>query len=131
MVWILREKEAAAVSKLDAAGRYDYCVKKVADTTALFGLKNENGWAIAADDRGNELFPVWPHERYAADCATGQWKSYSPAAISVDDWLSRWTFGLERDGRLAAIFPTAKGQGIAVPASRFAADLKSALAELE
>jgi Protein of unknown function (DUF2750) len=131
MAWIINEKELASVLQLETPKRYSYCVKKIADLQRLYSLKNDAGWAVAADDAGNELIPIWPHEAFASLCAVGPWHGYFPQAIAIDVWLARWIPGIERDGRLIAVFPTAQNYGVAVNPADFAAHLQAELAKYE
>ena len=123
MAWILRDQEIKAVTGLNGAKRCEYLVKRVADTEQLWSLRAADGWVQMGDDTGAPLFPIWPHERYAEACATGDWADCKPAPISLEDWLQAWTPGLEKDARKVAVFPLATGAGV-VMAPR---DLESAL----
>ncbi len=131
MTWVLKRNEIDSVTALDAPARCEYCVKKIADEGRLFGLKGDMGWAIAGDDEGCELFPIWPHAEYAAMCAVGQWEHYLPQAIDVGTWLARWLPGLERDRRLVAVFPTPDGKGAPFGAARFSELLHAAMEDYE
>ena len=78
MVWIPKEEEIVAVLQLDGPARYEYWIKKVADQQEIWSLWQQGGWALAGDDAGRILAPVWPHAKYASLCATGLWKGYVP-----------------------------------------------------
>lgn len=131
MTWTINDKEIESVLHLDAPNRYLYCVKKIADEQRLWSLKSNAGWALGTNDTGDELIPIWPHEAFASLCADGPWQGCSPQAISIDEWLSRWIPGIERDGRLIAVFPTAQNVGVAVKAAEFVTHLQSELAKYE
>lgn len=125
------EKEIESVLRLDAPNRYLYCVKRIADWQRLYSLKSNAGWALAANDAGDELVPIWPHEAFASLCAGGPWQDYSPQVIGIDEWLVRWIPGIERDSRLIAVFPTAEKKGVAVNAADFVKHLRAELAKYE
>jgi hypothetical protein len=131
MGWVLRDNEIESVILLDGPKRYGYCVKKIADQQQLWGLRQEDGWALAVDDAGHELLPVWPHEKFALLCATGIWAGHQPKAIDLDDWLERWTPGMNKDGRLVAVFPTPQDKGVAVDPRRLEVDLREELSQYE
>ena len=131
MAWVPSEKELVAVLELDDAKRYSYCIKKFADERILWGLWKENGWAVFGDDLGREVVPVWPHARYAALCAIDELAGYTPKQIPLDPWLERWLPGMEKDGRLAAVFATPKKRAVVVPPSRMGMDLREELANYE
>jgi hypothetical protein len=125
MGWVPQEQEVKAVLKMDGARRCEYFVKRVVDTEQLWSLRGGDGWVLMADDTGTPLVPVWPHERYAQECADGDWADCQPSPIALEAWLRAWTPGLEKDGRQVAVFPTAVGAGV-VLASR---ELEAALRE--
>jgi catechol 2,3-dioxygenase-like lactoylglutathione lyase family enzyme len=37
--------------------------------------------------------------------AVGDWLGYSPRRIALEEWLTRWTAGVEQDRRAVAVFP--------------------------
>jgi hypothetical protein len=124
MTWNPTPKEIESVCRLDDSKRYTYLIKKVADQEMLWGLRDDTGWAVAADPSGREVFPIWPHEHYAALSAIGEWSNRKPSAIKLDDWLSKWLPGLERDNRLIAVFPSAQTRGVVVEPARMAEDIR-------
>lgn len=87
-------------------GRYEYLVKKVADQQELWSLW-EGGWALLGDKERGEFVPIWPHPDFAKAYASGEWSGYVPKLIQLDDWLGKWTPGMQRDHRKVAIFPIA------------------------
>ena len=131
MTWAMHDKEYETVLTLPGEERYAYLVKRVADWELVWSLADDDDWALAADGEGHELVPVWPHERFATGCATGNWAGYRPRSIEVSDWLHLWLPGLTRDGRLIAAFPTPGGQGVVITPERFGDDLRAELSRLE
>lgn len=131
MAKLISDPEFINVSALPGPGRYSHFIFQVADWAEVWGLRGADGWVLAADDEGHPLMPVWPHERYAAACATGDWSNTVPEAISLERWLVAWAPGLARDGRRVAVFPLPAGAGVAVDAERLAADLSAACEQIE
>jgi hypothetical protein len=126
----LNDKQFEAVSRLPLQKRYEHLIKRVGDWQELWSLKDgEDKWVLGADDLGRELFPVWPHPRYAEASAIGHWAGSTPAAISLRDWLAKWTPGLSEDKRLVTVFPTDDPNGAAIEPEAFAADLRDYLTE--
>lgn len=123
MMWILRDEEKEAVSALDGPSRYDYFVKKVADENCVWSLWKD-GWALAEDPCGCPVVPVWPHAKFAEMCAKESWMAHEPRQIELEVWLDRWLPGIQQDGRLIAIFPTADDKGVVVAPERLANDLE-------
>lgn len=71
-------------------------LKKIAESSEAWGLKNADGWVVVADDAGREMIPLWPHSRYAEACAIDTWSDCKPISIDVhkildelDPWISR------------------------------------------
>ncbi len=126
MTWTPSDKEIEAVLRLPGPKRYSHFIKRVADMERLWGLWDE-GWAMTADDQGRQLLPVWPHERYAALWAVGEWAAYVPKPIELKEWLERWIPGLEKDRILVAVFPTPDGKGVPVEPRRMENDLREEL----
>lgn len=115
----------------DGLTRYEYSIKKIADQECVWSLANDDGWALAGDDTGQECVPIWPHAEYATACAVDVWSGHEPKPIAFEAWLARWTPGMERDGRQIAVFPTTGQRGVVTPPGRFADDLRAELAKYE
>ena len=131
MSWQPNDKEMAVVLSLDAPLRYGHWIKKVADQEEVWSLWNEEGWALAGDDSGHEMVPVWPHSRYAELCAKGVWAGCRAKSIPLDVWLDRWIPGMVRDQLLVSVFPTPGGKGICVEPKRLEQDLRNELSNYE
>jgi hypothetical protein len=90
-----------------------------------------DGWILLGDDEGHEAVPVWPHERYAAACASGDWVGSEPRPIPLAEWRTAWLPGIARDGRRLAVFPTPNDKGPVVTAERLQAGLDKELRNYE
>ena len=130
MPWTPNDREIESVLGLATSDRYMHFVRKVADQQELWSLWSD-GWMLASDDAGRELIPVWPHQKYAAVCATGRWEGSAPKAIELKTWLERWIDGAKRDGRLFAVFPTPESRGAVVEPDRLSADIELELTRYE
>lgn len=78
-------------------------IDEVLESGKLWGLKSEDGWAVcdSVEFEETEVFPFWSREEEAARHCNGEWKIYSPAPISLDDFLEEWLPGMHEDGALA------------------------------
>jgi hypothetical protein len=119
---VVSEKEMDDVLKLDGQQRYDYFIKRVADWEQAWGLW-QDGWALFADDGGRGAFPLWPAREYAESCMTGEWSSYRPTEIQLEDLVGELLGRLASDGTLVVAFPTPQSKGVVVDAERVRADL--------
>lgn len=127
----LTRQQFQAVSALPSLQRYRHFIGRVSDWQLVWGLRNEGGWVTASDSNGNSVAPFWPHPDYAIACAVGEWAGNSPASIDVHHFLSRWLPGMEKDGMLAAVFPTPTMQGIVVSPRQLQRDIEEELSCLE
>ncbi|HEY2585405.1 MAG TPA: DUF2750 domain-containing protein [Tepidisphaeraceae bacterium] len=133
MSWELRDKEFESVIKLGAPARYEYAIKRIADRQEVWSLW-ENGWVLLGADDGREMVPVWPHARFAAAYAVGDWADREPRAIELSAWIDRWIPGITRDGRAVAVFPTRTAdanRGTVVEPEQMLQDLRGELDMVE
>ena len=82
-----------------------------------------------ADNEGEEMVPVWPHSLFAEASAVGEWLGYNPRKITLEEWLTRWTLGLEKDNRKVAVFPVLEGQATTASPLKLKTDLELELAK--
>jgi Protein of unknown function (DUF2750) len=127
MNWHVNDAEFTSVLRLPAPRRYEYFVKRVASHGQLWGLRGNGGWVIAEDDKGDQHFPVWPHQRFAQAMADEQWSDGVPAAIDIDEWVDEWLLDFDRDALRVAVFQTPDDQGVAVSPQRLKRDLDTEL----
>ncbi|WP_243292304.1 DUF2750 domain-containing protein [Bacillus sp. FJAT-47783] len=99
----MNEKEYYAVLNLPAIKRYEYFLKKVVDWEEVWGLYHD-GWAMTKDDIGNLLIPFWPKKEFAQYCAKGEWDSYKPEIIELEEFIDEWLPGIKKDGYKPSIF---------------------------
>jgi hypothetical protein len=107
----VNDKQLSAVLKLPGRERFKHFVIRVVDEQVAWALFRE-GWALAATDDGQTVFPLWPAQRYADICATGDWDGYESVAIPLDDLLAELLPNLERDGVLPGVFFVPNGAGV-------------------
>ncbi|MBY0012066.1 DUF2750 domain-containing protein [Paenibacillus typhae] len=99
----MTSKEFEAVIKLPANIRYEYFIKKVADSEEIWGLYDD-GWAMTADDSGILLIPFWPKKEFAQYCAYEEWSNYKAQSISLDEFISDWLPNMVKDQYKPSIF---------------------------
>jgi hypothetical protein len=121
MPWELTDQEFENVRKLGADERYRYFISRVIDTERVWMLRSNDGeWAVGTDDDGTEVLPAWPHERYAAAAAEGEWAADKPTWVPLPEWLE----ALEHE---VAVFPDDQGGGVRATQQRLLTDVKAAL----
>ena len=131
MSYPLNRQQFQAVSALASHQRYRHFIGRVSDWQLVWGLRNEGGWVTALYSNGNPVAPFWPHPDYAIACAVGEWAGNAPASIDIHHFLSRWLPGMEKDGMLAAVFPTPAMQGVFVSPRQLQSDIEEELSCME
>lgn len=129
----MRDKEFESVMKLAAPARYEYTIKRIADRQEVWSLWKD-GWVLLGADDGRELVPVWPHARFGAAYAIGDWADREPRAIELSAWTERWIPGMTRDRRAVAVFPTqtaGESRGVVVEPEQMLQDLRRELDLIE
>lgn len=126
----LHPKQIEAVVALSGPERYSHFIKQTADSKEVWGLYKD-GWAMAATDDGEPVFPLWPAEEYAAMSARNEWAGYESSSIALEDLIGELLPMLERDGVLPGIFFTPAEKGVTPKVSRLLEDLHHELSRYE
>jgi hypothetical protein len=116
-----------AVLQLPALRRYRHFLERAIATGEVWGLQ-EDGWALAVDAAGRDVFTLWPAPEYAALCATRLWEGYEPQVITLQELESALLPELEAGGLMLGIFNTPTGQGYPVTPAQLLEDLQAARA---
>jgi hypothetical protein len=111
------------VLSMSADKRYTYLLKQVALTQEIWILTDEHGCLMLSSE-DEDCVPVWPAKEFAQYWATGDWAECVPKAISLEDWLSRWTSGLEGDEVNVAVFPNPEEEGLIIFPDAFDEELR-------
>lgn len=122
----ISQKQIDAVSALAGPKRYEHFIKVVADRQEVWGLYKD-GWALAATDDGQKVFPVWPAKEYAELCAEKEWRGYEAEPFSLDDFMSELLPNLQSDRVLIGIFYTPLNNGITPEIEQVLSDLEREL----
>lgn len=115
-----------AVVTLPAQQRYEYFVKRVAETREVWGLFR-NGWALATKDDGTLVFALWPEREFAQLCAEFEWEGYQAQAFALDELLDELLPQLQHDGLVLGIFRTPGSKGVMPTPGLLRADLQDEL----
>ncbi len=122
---LVSEKEFSSVIQLPIEKRYSYAVKLICDEQIIWGLVDplDSKWRMSFDNEGNEHIPFWPHSKYAEASAEGNWTGSVPKSITIDDFLTKWLPGMERDHLKVSFFPTPKEVQISVEPLKLLTDI--------
>lgn len=122
----INQKQLESVIALSGPKRYQHFVKVVTDWEEVWGLY-QNGWALAATDDGQNVFPLWPAKEYAQLCAAKEWEGYEPESFSLNDFMNELLPNLRDDGVLPGIFYTPSDNGVMPTVDQLLADLNEEL----
>jgi hypothetical protein len=127
----ITEPEVKSVSALEDFKRYKYAIKRIADHTNVYTLKNKTGnWAISTIEQ-NKLFPIWPAAVYAENCIIDDWAGFEVEEISLNNFQKDLMNAIEKDGFLLNIFPVGQTTGFIVDVEEFTRDIKEELKNYE
>lgn len=119
------QEHIQTVLRLPSARRYAYFLQRVTESGEVWGLEGE-GWALALDDAGRDVLPLWPEREFAALCATRLWSGFEPRPIRVQELVENVLPQLEEEGMPVGVFFTPQGQGHPVTARELIEALKTA-----
>lgn len=119
----LTQDQLDSVNKMRPDERFNYCVKEIAANRKVWILTDEHG-CVMLNTEDEDCVPVWPHEEFAAEWATGEWEHCKAESISTAKWFSRWTNGLEDDELSVVVFPNSNEEGVVLYPDEFEFELK-------
>lgn len=122
------EKRKATNSVLALTGkeRYHHFIKVVCDWEEVWGLYND-GWALAALEDGQQVFPLWPKKEYAQLCLAKEWVDYKPEVFSLTECMEELLPSLRADNILPGIFYTPSDTGVTTTIEQLLNDLNEEL----
>ena len=115
------------VLQLPAQRRYRHFLERAVASGEVWGLQ-EDGWALAVDAEGRDVFTLWPAPEYAVLCATRLWEGFEPHPITLQELESVLLPELEAGGLMLGIFNTPTGHGYPVTPAQLREDLQAARA---
>lgn len=87
--------------------RYKMLMQIVSETKLLWIVESESSVLTLWNDEQVELLPVWPSKELAAKCLTKSEidEGFSPVSRNLEQWLSKTTPAIIREGILVGAFP--------------------------
>lgn len=119
----LSKEQLESVSKMRPDERFNYCIKEIAKHRQVWILTDEHG-CVMLNTEDEDCVPVWPHEEFATQWATGEWEHCKAEPISTAKWFSRWTYGLADDELSVVVFPNDNEEGVVLYPDEFEFELK-------
>lgn len=119
----ITDKEVDAILKLKPFDRYQYFIKRVADSEQMYTLVDkDDNWALA-DVEGKDVFSVWSVPEFALPCASGKWENFSVKEITIEQFEDDIIDEIDKNGYLINVFPIKGKSGFIVDINEFAKDL--------
>ena len=86
----------------DNENRHKIFVRTVLKEGIVWGLRCDDGWAIAPSTMYEDasVMPFWSHRASAKAVAKEEWSEYEPTAIDLESFIDNWLRGMHDDGVL-------------------------------
>lgn len=119
----ITSKEIEAVSQLEAFKRYEYFIKRVADSEKIYTLIDDNGDLAVADVDDSTVISFWSASEFAENNAVDEWSSFSVKEISLEEFEEEIIDVIEKNNWLINVFSAKDKSGFVVDINEFAKDL--------
>lgn len=111
-----------AVLALPPSRRHAWFLQRARESGEVWGLYAE-GWALALDEQGRDVLPLWPTSESARLCATHLWEGFEPRLIPLSELVEVLLPQLAEEDMAVGVFFTPQGQGWPVTAGELRAQL--------
>ncbi|MDC0712381.1 DUF2750 domain-containing protein [Stigmatella sp. ncwal1] len=118
----MSEARLQAVLALPPERRHAWFLQRVRESGEAWGLYAE-GWALAKDDQGNDVLPLWPTQAFAQRCAIRLWASFVPRRVALSELLEELLPALAEEALAVGVFFNPEGQGWPVAAQELGSQL--------
>jgi hypothetical protein len=119
----ITEQEIEAVSKLEPFQRYQYFIKRVADTEKMYTLADRDGNFAITILEGISVFSIWSSTQFALKCAEDEWSGFIVKEIILEEFEEETVDVIEENGWLLNVFSVKGKSGFVVDINEFARDL--------
>lgn len=123
-------KEIETLMSCNPDVRYQYTIKRIADTETLWTLGVDNQTFAIQKSGEDYLLPIWSSKEFAIIFGSTFMKEYNCFPISLDNFEERIIDIICENGYLLNVFPTQTEEiGKVVGINSFSEDLSAALSE--
>lgn len=123
-------KEIKALMSCNPDVRYQYTIKRIADTETLWTLGVDNQTFAIQKSGEDYLLPIWSSKEFAIIFGSTFMKEYNCFPISLDNFEESIIDIICENGYLLNVFPTQTEEiGKVVGINSFSEDLSAALSE--
>lgn len=122
------KEEFAALNKCNPKVRYDYTLKRIADTEIIWIIADEENNPVIQLFQDQKLFPIWSAREYAEAFREGESEDMECIAISLETFEEYVIDFIESQNLQINVFPTKlEPGGKIVSLETFTEDLNSYL----
>lgn len=89
---------------IDVRLKHEKFVKKVCETSIVYGLEDEDGFATSSsndleDENGVPIGIIcfWSDKALAKSCVKNGWEEYEPTEINLAEFIENWCIGIDND----------------------------------
>ncbi|CAO5682433.1 MAG: hypothetical protein HEEMFOPI_01672 [Holosporales bacterium] len=126
----MKQEKIVGILNSSKDKKYKYFLSKVVDQAYLWGLYKD-GWAMASDEVGNKILPLWPENEFAQICVEKEWIDYIPEKIDIYEFIEKYIDELFHNDIQISIFYTPEDIGIVCNHEFLKKDLKLELSRIE
>lgn len=127
----LNEQEIKSVSFLEPFKRYQYLIKRVADSEKIYMLESDEGNWASSTIGGHHLFPIWSAREYATNSAIDSWSNFKVVEEDLGNFLEITVPKIKVQGLLLNVFPVDEKTGFVVNTIEFVRDIENELKNYE
>jgi len=115
--------EIANIFKQPGEKRLSLFIETVADTKQVYGLSDDEGWALLGDDNDTDIIPLF-HDHHLAEAfrKAADFKQYEVEMLEIDE-LIEWLEEMDEDGLMVAVCPNTRFEGAIVEPDQLKTDL--------
>jgi hypothetical protein len=126
----ISQKEIETLMSCNPDVRYQYTIKRIADTETLWTLGVDNQTFAIQKSGEDYLLPIWSSKEFAIIFGSTFMKEYNCFPISLDNFEESIIDIICENGYLLNVFPTQTEEiGKVVGINSFSEDLSAALSE--
>ncbi|HUL10912.1 MAG TPA: DUF2750 domain-containing protein [Methylococcaceae bacterium] len=112
----------------DLNANYQRFIEHIQESGQVWGLQSPEGWLVvdSAEFEDSEVMPFWSDEAYARAHCVGEWESFKPVGMDLEEFVEDWLAGMDEDGVLVGPNWNADLEGLEVEPSEIAKRLSGA-----
>jgi hypothetical protein len=113
------------ILNLSSEERYEYSIREIVKLEKIWAVATADSWVMIADESGDEVFPIWPHQEVAELCILEELKvtGYFIKPIELNSFLKYCIPDMEENDILFGVFYNEKKEALAITPDKLKTDL--------